>query len=111
MINIYQEHPEWFHELANTIKHNPSQNTINLALEYLISYQCEIDKTEVIVGEEIFVDKFGLKVRQPKIIKRTIRFDSTEREFYIYYDGLKYYVKPVREPLNQEDMNLYKWTI
>ena len=109
---MYHQHSDSFHELSVTSKkHNPSDLTIELALKYLIPHQNSYNKTEIIVGKEIVEDNFGIKRKQNKIIERNIRFDKDEREFYIFYDNFKFWVRPVREPMNSEDKNLYKWTI
>jgi len=105
------KHPDYFHGLAHTSKkHEPTELTIKLAKEFVLPYQNKTNKTKVIVGEEEY-EECGIKRRKNKIVQRTIRFDEKQKEFYIYYDSLKYWVRPIREPLNEEDINLYYWTI
>jgi len=100
---MYREHFDNFHDVGiNCEKKNPSENTIKLAKKYLLPNQTAINKTTVVVnrwnGKEITAE-------------RTIRFDKKKREFYIFYECSKYWVQPIREPLNKHDPALYYWTV
>ena len=98
---MYSEHFNDFHEVTvDCKKKNPSENTIKLAKKYLLPNQNETNKTTVII-REFEGDKIT--------VERTIRFDKDKKEFYILYNCSKYWIQPVREPLNEHDPALYKW--
>ena len=98
---MFREHFDDFHEVASGCeKKNPSENTIKLAKKYLLPNQNATNKVTVVVntfrGEKITTE-------------RIIRFDEDKKEFYIFYNCSKYWVQPIREPLNKHDPALYKW--
>ena len=100
---MYSEHFNDFHEVASGCeKKNPNENTIKLAKKFLLPNQNATNKTTVIIKK--FQDK---KIT----VERIIRFNEKTQEFYIFYNCLKYWVQPIREPLNMHDPALYKWTI
>jgi len=98
---MYNKRFEDFHDLAaGCNKKKPGENTIKLAKKYLLPHQNKTNKTTVIIR------KFqGKKI----ITERIIRFDEKIQEFYIFHECSKYWVQPVREPLNKHDPALYKW--
>ena len=100
---MYKEHPDDFHDVAILCeKKNLSKITIELVRKHLIPYQDDTYKPTVIVW------KWRNK---EKTVKRAIRFDEDEQEFYIFYDCRKYWVQPVRTPLNEYDTELNQWTV
>jgi hypothetical protein len=98
---MYKERFEDFHDIAvGCKKKNPSKNTIKLAKKYILPNQDKTTKITVIVNK-----------RKEITVERNIRFDENQKEFYIFYDCSKYWIRPVSEPLNYDDPALYEWTI
>jgi len=100
---MYRERFKDFHDLASGCRmKNLDESTIRLAKKHLLPNQTETNKTTVVIkhhlGKEITTE-------------RTIRFDDQKKEFYIFYKCSKYWVQPVKRPLNKHDMALYKWKV
>ena len=108
---MYTEHSDDFHEVSVFCKKkHPDDDLIELVKKHLIPYQKDY-KPSIIVNIYIGEDEYGFKKKKVKTVKRNIRFDKGEKEFYIFYKCYKYWVEPVRIPCNEHDNAIMKWTV
>lgn len=88
-----------------------SKSVIEIARKHIEGSKAEIRYSDYYVN----YDYQRRCKSKPKviIIQRVIKFDQDLKQFYILYQGNKFFVRPgdTELILNKHDMSLYNWTL
>lgn len=113
---MWKGHGEDFHTVGND-KFNLSDYEIEFLRDKLLPVLDEMnEKVEVIVAKRSNMntpnsDYRGDGMYTKEIVERKLRYDEEHKEFYVFYDNKKYWVRPVMMVFNLEEPKLYRWSI
>lgn len=110
MMKIYKIRSDDFHKIANKkmklFKNKRHDNLKDLVEKWVLGEKIPVF---IPLNNRKKINRFD--TIKGEVFKRTIRFCKKEKEYYIFANNKKYYVKPKAELIfNVEDPYLYEWT-